>query len=75
MEQIRDLLAVFHQIDTLRGKVCATCMHWQRRGADCRGEAVGLCRKGYDPYGHDDGCDDWKPQKPITPIVSKRVLK
>lgn len=61
MARTADLLTVLHAIDTLRGKVCATCNHWQRRGTDVNGERVGLCLKGYHPFGADDGCDDWQP--------------
>jgi hypothetical protein len=44
----------------LRGKFCATCSHWQRRGTDCHGDRIGHCMRGYHPLGPDDGCDDWQ---------------
>lgn len=75
MTSAADLLTVLHQIDTLRGKVCATCKHWQRRGHDSNGDQIGHCLKGYAPYGLDDGCDDWKPQNPVTPVASSHVVK
>ena len=58
MAETADLLTVLQQIDTLRGKVCATCNHWQRREGFCPGG--GVCAKGYKPHGSDDGCDDWQ---------------
>lgn len=61
MTRVGDVLSVLHQVDTLRGKVCAACKHWQRRGCDCHGEPTGHCSRGHEPMGWDDGCDDWRP--------------
>lgn len=54
MARTADLLSVLHQIDTLRGKVCGTCTHY-----DWRFPTHGFCRQGYAPCGPDDGCDEW----------------
>lgn len=51
-----DLLTVLHDIDRLRGKVCGTCNYWYAMPH----LKAGSCRRGCEPYGWDDSCDDWQ---------------
>jgi hypothetical protein len=71
MTRTADLLTVLHTIDNLRGKVCGSCKHASRRGLD------GIhCARGYQPFGEDDGCDDWgEEEKPFPAIRSPNRLK
>jgi len=62
MTSTADLLTILHDIDRLRGKVCGSCNHYQRRGS---------CLRGHRPLGSDDGCDDWTPI-PESPTVTSR---
>ena len=57
MARVADLLTVLHQIDSLRGKCCATCKHYVQIPEF---NGAGRCMQGYRPYGADDGCDDWQ---------------
>ena len=78
MAHTADLLTVLHDIDTHRGKICASCYYWQKRGTDPNGERIGHCTNNYRPYGPDDGCDDWLsscPDRAINPIDCGGDLK
>jgi hypothetical protein len=60
MTSVADLVRVLHDIDALRGKTCGTCRYVWAHSAYHDSDAA-HCRKGYQPHGTDDGCEDWKP--------------
>jgi hypothetical protein len=51
---VDELLRVMRDIDALKGRTCGNC-HFSTR----RNNGGIVCGKGKDPYGPDDGCDDW----------------
>jgi len=59
MTRTADLLTVLHEIDHYRGRICGSCRYYRRRF----GTQFGSCSLGYQPFGDDDGCDEWaKPE-------------
>jgi len=66
MTSTADLLTVLYDIDRLRGRICGTCRHHLQAGG-CL-QFNGPCRLGHQPYGADDGCDDWSGVPTVTPV-------
>lgn len=57
-----DLLTVLHDIDRMRGRICAQCEFYRAIGAPLRGVQPWRCFKFHHPVDDDDGCDDWQPR-------------
>ncbi|HEX3523933.1 MAG TPA: hypothetical protein VHT52_17835 [Stellaceae bacterium] len=54
-----DLLSALYDIDAHRGKVCRSCLYYNK-GWNARGEQEDACKQGYGSFSGRDGCDDWE---------------
>lgn len=55
MISIADLVRALHDIDAWKGRTCRNCVAcpW----------LPGMCAKGYQPYGLNDGCDEFQAHR------------